>query len=175
MVKDTGNFGDGMHSSKVGIMDPAHGHFSDSRFSNMTKEAIEEYGKSILARQQKGKMTAEDIAAAKAVKEILGIYDYGNVDSLYKESKKDGDKKEGDKSAEGGKPSEAPPAAPAAGSEELPPELDPSAAPEKEPSLTQAKPEEKKESAPAPTPAAPADQGQALTTMMIDGQKVAVP
>ena len=29
--------------------------------------------------------------------------------------------------------------------------------------------------APAPAPAAPADQGQALTTMMIDGQKVAVP
>ena len=117
-------------------------------------------------------MTPEDIAAAKAVKEILGIYDNGNVDSLYKESKKDGDKKEGDKPAEGEKQSDAPPAAPAApaaGSEELPPELDPSAAPA--PSLTQSK----KKSAQALPPATQADQGQALTTMMIDGQKVAIP
>lgn len=64
-----------MTSSKVGIMDPHHGHFSDSRFANMTREAIEEVGRQIIAKQQKEKMTPEDIAAAKAVKEVLGIYD----------------------------------------------------------------------------------------------------
>lgn len=75
LVKDNANYGDGMHSSKVGIMDPAHGHFSGSKFSGMTKEAIEEVGRTIIAKQQRGKMTAEDIAAAKAVKAVLGIYD----------------------------------------------------------------------------------------------------
>jgi hypothetical protein len=50
LVKDLSNWGDGMHSSKVGIMDPTHGHFSDSRFSNMTKEAIEEVARQIIAR-----------------------------------------------------------------------------------------------------------------------------
>ena len=44
MVKDKHN-DDGMTSSKFGIMDPHHGHFSDSRFSNMTKESIEEVGR----------------------------------------------------------------------------------------------------------------------------------
>jgi hypothetical protein len=40
-----------MTSSKVGIMDPRHGHFSDSRFANMTKDAIEEVGRQIIAKQ----------------------------------------------------------------------------------------------------------------------------
>jgi hypothetical protein len=51
LIKDTNNFGDGMHSSKVGIMDPHHGHFSDSKFSNMTREAIEEVARQIIAKQ----------------------------------------------------------------------------------------------------------------------------
>jgi hypothetical protein len=32
-------------------MDPHHGHFAGSRFSNMTKEAIEEVGRQIIAKQ----------------------------------------------------------------------------------------------------------------------------
>lgn len=136
LVKDTGNFGDGMHSSQVGIMDPHHGHFSDSRFANMTKEAIEEVGKSILARQQRERMTPEDIAAAKAVKEVLGIYDGSQP------------KKDGEQSSEEGKPSGDPapatpapaaPAAPAPAADQPPPELDPNAAPSA--TLSQAKPE----------------------------------
>lgn len=50
LEKDKHNFGDGMTSNKVGIMDPHHGHFSDSRFANMTKEAIEEVGRQIIAK-----------------------------------------------------------------------------------------------------------------------------
>jgi len=93
----------------------------------MTKEAIEEYGRSILARQQKSKMTTEDIAAAKAVKEILGIYDPTNKGEGAKSSEGEqkavgGNKDEGAKKESG---SAEAPAAPA--TETPPPELDPNA------------------------------------------------
>jgi len=64
-----------MISNKIGIMDPAHGHFSGSHFANMTREAIEDAGREILAKNARGKMSTEDVAAAKAVKAVLGIYD----------------------------------------------------------------------------------------------------
>jgi len=96
-----------MISNKIGILDPAHGHFSGSHFSNMTREAIEDAGREILARQAKGKMNADDIAAAKAVKAVLGIYD-GSTKQPDDAAKKEGakpeeGKKEGAKKEEGKK------------------------------------------------------------------------
>jgi hypothetical protein len=135
-VKDITN-GNGMTSTKTGIMDPHHGHFSDSRFSNMTKEAIEEVGRQIIAKQYKDKMTPEDIAAAKAVKEVLGIYDGG-----YSSNRGGG---EAPKTAEGGaaKPAEGGAAKPAGGaaSNGLPDELNPAKAPKAAPAKDELPPE----------------------------------